>query len=386
MAETPDNQRDLKALAWALVQLQDYAQAAEYLEQLVSLDPSNDEHRLGLAQCLGRSGQTRQAIVALQPLCDREDPPFEAILIQSEFLHADGRPDDAIGLLDKIAGDHWDEPHFLLRYMQCAYAAGKDRLANDAFARLAELRRAGRVPSELMQEFTLEQLLQYGNEYRARAQSLQQAIIEGRMPWLLAENVLGNPPTWAWRLHTQDVKWLSEEVLSRAALTIYATNGFTVRAVDEGGRLAPITASARGMGVVAGLSAIVTLHELGQLERAAEHFGGLTLPSSYGELRVLDAGRFGQHQRSRETELRRIRDALDSDRIRIADTGVSDLIPIDEYANDPDAHPYRLQDLIIPLQVAQRTNPHVIAELCRVGIGPALSARIIRGLVSEPNW
>ena len=113
LTEAPNNEKDLKALVWALVQLQDYAQAAKYLEQLVLLDPSNNEHRLGLAQCLGRSGPPAQAIVTLQPLCDREDPPYEAILIQSEFLQADGRADEATQILDRIAGDHWDEPRFL---------------------------------------------------------------------------------------------------------------------------------------------------------------------------------------------------------------------------------------------------------------------------------
>ena len=58
------------------------------------------------------------------------------------------------------------------------------------------------------------------------------------------EDVLGNPPTWAWRLHVQEVKWLSEEALSRAALTTYATNGFTVRSADGSTHLEAIKATA----------------------------------------------------------------------------------------------------------------------------------------------
>jgi|GEM_PF-5782893 len=211
---SPDSQKDLHAIAWALVQLGDCPRATEYLTRLVALDPSNAEHSVWLAQCLARSARTKKAIKVLQPVCDSEDQPIEALFLESELLEADGRAVDAFHLLEPIAGDHWDDPIFLLMYMRHGHAAGEDRLAHEAFARLIELRRGGKVPPGLIQEGTLEQLLEYGKEYQSRRESLQSAVINGRVPWLLVEDILGNPPLWAWKLHTQTLAWHFEEPLS----------------------------------------------------------------------------------------------------------------------------------------------------------------------------
>lgn len=110
LINSPNSAHDLKALAWTLVKLSDYAQASEYLQLLVTIDPLNTEYRLGLAQCLARSARTSDAIIVLEPVCKGKEQPTEAILLQSELLRAHGRTDDAIKLLETIAGDHWDEP------------------------------------------------------------------------------------------------------------------------------------------------------------------------------------------------------------------------------------------------------------------------------------
>src|SRR5262249_6483209 len=145
-----------------------------------------------------------------------------------------------------------------------------------------------------MQEGTLEQLLEMGKEFRRQRETLQEEVIGGRMPWLFVEDILKNPPMWAWTLHTQPLQWGSEERLSRAAYSIYASNGLTVCAADESRRIEAISAPPHGVEVVADMSALVTLHQLGQLNNAATYFRKLILPSSYGELPVHDSQRFGQ--------------------------------------------------------------------------------------------
>lgn len=370
LADAPNSEQDLRALAWTLIQLGDFAQAESYLSRLVAANPASTEYRLGLAQCLARSARPAEAVAALQPVCDSEEPPIDAILMQSELLEADGRAPEAFQILESIAADHWDEPQFLLRYMHRAHAANQDRLAHEAFVRVVELRRQGKVPAELMQETTLEQLLEYGKDYRRRREALQQEVVGGRMPWLFVEDMLGNPPTWAWTLHTQEVKWLSEEPLACASLTVYATNWFTVQVAATGRRIEAISASPPGLEVVADLSALVTLHQLGQLDRAAEFFGKLILPASFGDLRIHDAGRFGQHQPSRETELKRIRGELDRGCVHVAGGDDTGLIPVDEYSDNPDRHVYRLRDFIAPLQAAQKAPTHAIEELRRVAHRP----------------
>jgi hypothetical protein len=235
---------------------------------------------------------------------------------------------------------------------------------------LLELRQEGKVPAELLQEGTLEDLLRQGKEFRARQESLFQAVISGRMPWLLAESALRNPASWAWALHTQELAWVSEEPLNRAAFSVYATNGFAVRQTSAGGQLSEIGAPREPGEVVVDLSALLTLQMLGRLGQAAEYFGCMILPASYGELRIRDADRFGQHQPSREAELRKIRREIDAGRIRILEENCADVIRVDEYADEGDPQPYRLRDLVSPLQAAQKVLPSAVQELLRVAHQP----------------
>lgn len=371
LVNSPASEEDLRALSYALVELGDYAQAAEYLRQLVEIDPNNPKFQIGLAQCLARSAQVSAAIDVLQPLCNSQEPPQDAILLQSELLQSDGRPQDGFRLLDSIAADHWDEPRFLLTYMHRGHAAGEDRLAHKAFVRLIELKGEGKVPSEMMQQGTLEQLLQHGADYQSRLETLQEAVVGGRMPWLFAEDVLGNPPSWAWALHTQQLNWNSEEQQRRASLSIYATNSFAVYTTGEKSHIEPVVAPKNLRRAVVDLSALLTLHELGRLQIAADCLDKLILPSSYGDLRMRDDGRFGLHQASQETQLASIRDEIERGRIHIIDGNSKDLILVNEYSDESEKHAYRLQDIIRVLRPAQRAAPGAIAELESVAHKPS---------------
>ena len=129
-----------------------------------------------------------------------------------------------------------------------------------------------RSRTELMQEKSLDDLLEHGRRYGEVRQTLQNAVVAGRMPWLCVEEQMRNPPTWAWALHTQDLKWNIEEPLSRAAFSIYATNGFTVCTTDNGKTIETITSPERGSEVVVDLSALLTLHAIHRLEETLRSF------------------------------------------------------------------------------------------------------------------
>ena len=380
VAKSTAREEDLKALAWALVRLGDYAKAAAHLKRLVEIAPS-DEYRLGLAQCLARSMHTEEAIAVLQPLCDNDAPVVEAVFLQSELHTANGNAEAAFEVLDVIAGDHWDDPRFITQYMHRAYAAGLDRSAGEAFVRLTELSREGKVPAELMQKGTLEQLLEYGKEFRTRREGLQDMVVRGRMPWLAAEDLLGNAPVWAWTLHTQDLHWISEEPLSHAANTVYATNGFAVASDPQSRRLEAIASPTRGKDVVTDLSALITLHQLGILAEAAEFCGRLVIPASYGDIPIRDSTRLGQHQPSRYAELKAISTAIARSRVQAKDDEYVSAIELDEYSDPSEKHVYRLNDIISLLKSAQKGTPAAISELQRVAHEPSGANDVHRQLV-----
>jgi predicted Zn-dependent protease len=367
----PTNTQHLNAIACSYFLIGDLAKARNYFSRLVDAAPTNVEYRMKFAHCLARLAQISEAIQVLEPVCNGQEPPVAAILFQSELLVADNRPADAFRLLEPIAADHWDDPQFLLIYMREGHASGNDELAHQAFGRLLELRRQGKVPPELMQEGTLEQFLEYGKEYQRRREALQQGVIRGQMPWLFVESVLRQPAAWAWELHTQELKWVSEEPLNRAALSIYATNAFTVQSSPSGKKLETIVAPPGGSEVVADLSALLTLYKLDKLQQVAEYFGRIILPASYGHIRIREADRFGLHQPSREIELQKIRAEIDRGRIHVVEKPTQDLLLVDEYLDAEERHAYRLQDVVQPLLVSQKISSAAIDQLQRVAHQPA---------------
>ena len=366
-------EKDIEALAWSLGQVGDFKAACIYLEKLVAINPHNAKYREGFARSLARCARISEAIEVLEPICSGDEPDLEINLLQSELLATNNREQEAFKVLERLASDHWDSPTFVLTFMYRAQAAGKEKTAYEAYVRLLELRSSGKVPAELMQAGTLDQLLAYGEEYRTRRASLQESVVRGRLPWLFVEDILGNPPMWSWRIHTQELQWLSEEQLNRAAYSVYSTNSFSVCNRVDSKRLEPIACAPAGGEVVVDLSALLTLHQLGMLTSAAEFFGQLILPASYGDLRTRDASRFGQHQPSREVELKKIREAIERRRISVSNEQ-GELPLVDEYSDDSDKPAFRIRDILEILKKTQRIPESALDEMYTVAHRPEISS------------
>ncbi len=364
---------DYKALAWALAQLREYSEAADVLNVLKQRNPVDIEVLLSLSQCLARSAQVNKAVGILDGMFEKLALPLDAYFLQAQLLIATDHAVEAFELLDGIAADQWDEPRFLLAYMNTAYSAAKEREAFDAFSRLISLRSRGQVPEEYLQSGSLEQLLEYGEDFRNRRESFQKEVISGRLPWLFVEDVIGNPPHWAWQLHTQNLNWLPDNVLARASYAIYATNGFAIEEQEGVRRLQAISGPEPGGFVVADLSALLTLDFLGRLEQAADFFGGVILPSSYGDLPIRDGRRYGLHQPSQEQELAKIRKHIALGNLEIASASSDLHVTLDEYLDDPLVDTYRIRDLLELLETLQAITAEELVAVKQVAHQPALA-------------
>lgn len=361
--KSPHDLHALRTLGNVLMRLGDYREAAEAFGRISEAEPSVPEHRFHQALCLSRRNQLSEAMSILAPLCDGDKPPLEALLLRSELLSTSGEHGAAFAQLNRVAADYWDQPEFLFPYVNYAYRAAEDKLAHEAFTRLLQLREEGRVPPDALRAASVEELLEHGDAHRRRREMLLEATLLGRMPWLLAEDWLNNAATWAWLIRTQELPWLSDEPRFRAAYTTYSTNGFSVFNTSEGKRLEALECAGPDTRVVCDLSALLTLHRLGRLETVARYFGTLVLPSSYGDLRIRDAQRLGQHQPSREHELRTLREAIDLGRIEIIEAHLQGYAHINEYSSEDEGQRYRITDLHDALQAAQRLNQSSSNEL-----------------------
>lgn len=134
LANDPDNEEYLNQVVAAFLRLNDFAHAEQYLVRLVAINPTEAQYRFALAQSFARTARPDDGIAVLQPVCDSDDPPPDALFLQSELLDATDRSEEALHLLRSIAADHWDEPQFLLRYCDI-WLAPTGRVKSDSHTR-----------------------------------------------------------------------------------------------------------------------------------------------------------------------------------------------------------------------------------------------------------
>src|SRR5690606_2449524 len=207
-------------------------------------------------------------------------------------------------------------------YMDTAYRAGEDEAAQSALHQLMKMQHSGQLSEPLFHPMSLDDVKTMGTERLRQRDSLFSEVVRGKLPWLVAEGLLGAVADQAWHRRTQRLRWLPDDVPSRGEWTIYATNGFSVQK-DSNGRptVSRIGVPRSGEPVVADMSAIITLHRLGRLTLAANYFGELILPASFGDLPVRDAQRLTPHQPSREQELRSIHDLVQRRLVTVVEDG-----------------------------------------------------------------
>ncbi len=344
--------RDAEArrnLAGVLVDLEDFEGAASQFNKLQLLEPDVNLHLLNEAVCYLKLGDLDKSLELLDTHLASEGPQQQDALIQkSKLLHAMGRAKESFSLLDERRGEFWTEPAYLVNYMMMAYAAEKERAAHEAFVRLMELQRTGKVEPAVFEPKTLEDLATHMEEFTEKRTHLYSQLIRCRAPWLLVDEALGNVSFWSWRLRTQSLPWLSEHKESHAAHLVFSTNSFTLE--GKGGRassLVELATSDPGVPVVADLSALLTLDRLGLLDLAAGYAGRVLVPSAYRGIVADERARLLHHQPSRVTALRKVKAALDLGELTVASQeDETSLKQIDEYSPIKErSDVYRILDL-----------------------------------------
>lgn len=358
VVQSPDDPRLLEQLALAHTRLRQFSEAGVIFEKLSRLRPDVTTYRVNLALCQVYTGDPSSALDSINTVIDSAQTDLQLIGLRTEILLSLGRPKDAFADLHRRKCDFWGNGRFLALYMDTAYRAGEDKAAHIAFQQLIEMQHSGQLPEPLFRPMSLDDLKTMRTEQLRQRDSLFSEVVRGKIPWLVAESLLGAVADQAWHRRTQRLHWLPDDVPSRGEWTIYATNGFSVQN-DTNGRPTVLRIGVpRPDGpVIADMSAIITLHRLGRLTLAANYFGKLILPASFGDLSVHDARRLAPHQPSREQELRSVRDLVERRLITLIEDGdVAEGTPIvDEFGDDRDDDGrFSLADVAQLLRATQR--------------------------------
>lgn len=339
--------------------LHDTGKAAAQFKALHDAEPNNVEHTVNLAVCLSRLYRTDESLTLYDEACDVDTTNLRAVLGRAELYLSLGNPEKACDSLKDFRNSLWNSPDFLLGYMNIAYAAGDDDIAQDALQKLTELRKRGLVDENAFRMVDTDEAIETFKEHlRAEEQKNNQIhsmMLKGHMPWIWAAQLTGDAIYWAWRLRAQEMPWIGDVPKNRASFTIYSTNAFHAQETDDGHReLLPLVCPPQGTKIVADLSALITLHRLDLLDKTAEYFGEILIPEGYLETVLADGKKLIVHQRSRQRTADEISRFIASNTITIGNQINDDDIPlptVDEY-DDSENHRYRLIDLLDPMHKA----------------------------------
>ena len=224
----PDDVVSRRNLAITYARMHEYEKASLHFAKLRESGSASVDDNIDYAGCLAHLGRREEALAVYKELCAADEPPMVAIISRARLLKSLNRPDEAFGFLHEIRGDYWDQPDFVAEYQHTAYVADEDRNANTAFQRLLELQQKPETGHEYLQPKSLEDLVEYAEDFRDRRNFGYQQILQGRLPWLVVDTALGNTPYWAWRLRSQEMRWISEDPLECASYATAAWHEHTV--------------------------------------------------------------------------------------------------------------------------------------------------------------
>jgi tetratricopeptide (TPR) repeat protein len=366
----PDDEVTRAKAAQLYLKASDYQGAEDHLRKLWETDRENVSYGMNYAACLANQGKIDDAIGTYRSLCRLEKPPIEAVVAVAQLYKTRHQPQEGFKFLEQYKEGFWDNPGFLMAYVDAGYASGHEVEAHEAFSRVLELQRKGKAPPDIVQAKTLDDLLRYHKQWTERTELICNNVLRGKLPWLMADNLLSHAAVMGWAVRTQPLTWLGDDAISRASYSIYSTNGFHAKEVDGKRRLEPLALPLKGSEVVIDLSALITLYRLDLLEEISKFFGKIYVSSRYASHLLAESGRLEFHQLSQVKSAKLIKQEIDSGNISVlADAGTPGNRPypyVHEHTDDDVEHYYRLRDICKVLHEAGKIPGAKNAELLRI--------------------
>lgn len=371
----PGDKRARASLAMALHQLAQYTRAGELLTALSEEQPDDPSHAVNAASCLVLSGRPEDAVTVLSKACERSEPPIRAVIGLAQLLVERDRPKEAFALVDRHRLRFWNKYEFVGSYWSIALAAEQESAGHEAFVQMRVLQATGDAPADIVVEKSLDELIEMSQSHRERERTLASAVLQGRAPWLMVAAWRHEPAYRAWAQRTGDRQWLFEHPVNLSDSAIYCTNGFTAVQTNSGRHLVSIESTGREQAIVADLTGLITLEQLGMLRTVVEYCGRIHVPETYLFKMFLDNDRLRPHQPSRRTVLTVLRQALAEGRIQI-DGPTSEVVGSPQLLDEhypQDARPtgvYHLADLLASLRESGVATDELLARLASVAHRP----------------
>lgn len=373
----PNDISILHNLAMVYTQLGDFGKAAEQFGQLRELEPEDPVNAINYANSLARSAKIKEAIKVYDSICTGDKPPLEALICRSQLLKSINKPQEAFKSLHSFKEIYWDEPDFVNVLLGLSYAAQQDSVAYEAFLQLQKLQKEGKAEPDVLFPVSLEQLKEHTRKWKEHAKLIHKNTVKGKCLWLMADELLGHTSYIGWTIRTQPLSWYADDPVTRAAYSVYSTNGFHPRKDKDGKvRLKQLQCPSKGTEIIIDLSSLITLHRLDLLDKAIDYFGKISIPSTYNERMLMESDKLVFPQLSYVNAAKNIKTALDMRRISVLENpGEPSKRPM-PYVNEhtlPEnevEHYYRIKDLAETLYDAGKISDPQNHEIAKVAHKP----------------
>jgi tetratricopeptide (TPR) repeat protein len=310
--EVAPKDRDARQnLALVCGQVGDFRRAAEHYRLLRDAHPDDPAYSIRLAASLALGDRLDQSLEVYEVVCRSEAAPVEAHLGRARVLWSLNRPEEGLAALEAVRDRYWDNPAFLLSLLSAAHASGRDELAAPVLRRLADLDKGKDGGEAILQVKSLDEVKAFLLQQRELQETLAKQLLTGHVPWLLADSQTHRVPYFGWAVRTRQADWIPEDVNIWAAATVYATNNFTVTQRRDGHQIVPIACPGKEAAVVADMTALITLHGLGLLDRLSSRFSEVLVPATYFPRALDERANLLPHQLSRRNASADLSRALD---------------------------------------------------------------------------
>ncbi len=349
--ERKNAERMLAEIGWESGTDEGLQRASQLYKKLYQESPSEPDLAKKAAICLRSLSEMDQAIALLEDL-ERDHPAFiEAFLLHADLLETQARSEDAFTLLDSesVRVRFWNELEFLHKYMHLGYMTDHELDAHKAMCQIRAIENGRPEQDKTLQAKNLEQLVEFFQERSKFFEQINEMVVRGQAPWTMHPFQQNTPILSAWAYRTQKlVPW--ETLSGRAHFSTYASNAFFRKVNEKGERqLASIEPPKEAEGVVADISALITLFKLGLLEKAADYFGTIYIPSAYREIELFEAKKLQPHQLSTVEQSHRLFEMMIRGQLRRPNENAIEIETVD-YQTEADPKSYSVGDVVLWLK------------------------------------
>jgi tetratricopeptide (TPR) repeat protein len=373
----PDNLSARHSLAFALSRQGRVNEAKDHFKYL-SEKSSNIIYKENYGKSLAYIGENEQALVAYDEICKMDDALVEAILVKTDLLRHVKNQFIAFDFLRQYRKRFWKDPLYLQFYMKAASQANHDTLMNEALHQLRKLQLQGKASPDIIQEKSLDDLLKHVESSNERNRRIQKMYLRGEITWICSDDILNRPCYDGWLIRTQEAGWISEEPTLTASSSVYSTNGFhPLKSEDDKKMLQRLETPLPNSEVVLDITALMTLHRLGLLDKINSFFKTIFIPTVYLSKLSVDYDNLLPHQYSNYEAICEIKKSIDDGLVKILnDVGEPRKRPL-PYINEhtfPEKdveHHYRFVDLINVLKECGLIRQEELDNINKIILNPS---------------